>query len=200
LASDAGLEAGDNTRSDVDTMKLVLFALLSVPIVWASWKTLFNFRHHGLYRFLGWECILFMLLINSEYWFVNPFTARQIVSWVLLLASLGLVIAGILLIRKMGQVNAERTDDSLYKFEKTTRLIEAGIYKYIRHPLYGSLILLSWGVYFKNMSLLPLAMATLSTIFLYITARVEEKEDMEYFGENYSAYMKRTKMFIPFIL
>lgn len=37
-----------------------------------------------------------------------------------------------------------------------------------------------------------------ATGFLLATAKVEEAENIGYFGTAYRAYMKRTKMFIPF--
>jgi len=39
----------------------------------------------------------------------------------------------------------------------------------------------------------------ITTILLVITARIEEKENIVYFGEPYREYMRATKMFLPFI-
>jgi len=33
----------------------------------------------------------------------------------------------------------------------------------------------------------------------YLTSRYDEKECIAYFGEKYTGYMKRTRMFIPFV-
>jgi protein-S-isoprenylcysteine O-methyltransferase Ste14 len=33
-----------------------------------------------------------------------------------------------------------------------------------------------------------------------MTARVEEKDNIERFGDEYLAYMKTTKMFLPFLI
>jgi protein-S-isoprenylcysteine O-methyltransferase Ste14 len=38
-----------------------------------------------------------------------------------------------------------------------------------------------------------------ATLFLLATAKVEESENVRYFGTAYAEYMKRTKMFIPFL-
>jgi len=89
--------------------------------------------------------------------------------------------------------------ETLFQFEKTTELIETGIFKYIRHPLYGSLVFLSWGVFFKNTTLPLFLVSVFSTLMLYITARFDEKECVQYFGDKYSEYMKRSKMFVPFL-
>jgi protein-S-isoprenylcysteine O-methyltransferase Ste14 len=42
-------------------------------------------------------------------------------------------------------------------------------------------------------------LALASTLLLLATAKAEESENIRYFGPAYSEYMKRTKMFIPFL-
>ena len=41
--------------------------------------------------------------------------------------------------------------------------------------------------------------ALLSSGFLYLTALRDELECIEYFGDDYRRYMKRSKRFVPFI-
>jgi protein-S-isoprenylcysteine O-methyltransferase Ste14 len=84
--------------------------------------------------------------------------------------------------------------------QDTTILVKTGIYKYIRHPLYSSLILVAWGVFLKDISLLSASLAILATIFLAVMAIVEERENLQRFGDEYAHYMKSTKRFIPFIV
>ena len=84
--------------------------------------------------------------------------------------------------------------------ENTTVLIKRGSYKCIRHPLYSSLLLFGWGVFFKNPSLLSALLVVVASAFLVATARVEEMENVRKFGDDYVSYMKETKMFIPFII
>jgi protein-S-isoprenylcysteine O-methyltransferase Ste14 len=99
----------------------------------------------------------------------------------------------------MGKSNIKRNDKSLYTFEKTTELVDTGIYKYIRHPLYSSLVFLTWGIFFKNTDLWLLVVALFSTVCLYITAKMDEKECVEFFGPKYSEYKRHSKMFVFFI-
>jgi protein-S-isoprenylcysteine O-methyltransferase Ste14 len=84
--------------------------------------------------------------------------------------------------------------------EDTTILVKTGIYKYIRHPLYSSLILIAWGAFLKDISFLSASLAILATIFSTATAIVEEGENIQRFGDVYTHYMKSTKRFIPFIV
>jgi protein-S-isoprenylcysteine O-methyltransferase Ste14 len=102
--------------------------------------------------------------------------------------------------KKLGKPQGDRSGNALYSFEKTSELVQSGIFKYIRHPMYGSLLFLTWGVCLKNPEIILIFISVLSSIFLYITAKTEEKEDVKFFGEEYKKYIKKTKMFIPYIL
>jgi protein-S-isoprenylcysteine O-methyltransferase Ste14 len=181
-------------------IEIIIFLILSIPIIYVSRHVFLNIRSHGFFRFLGWECTAWLLANNYIYWFTDAFSWNQILSWIFLVYSLYLIVAGVLLLMNLGKSDQNRVDDSLYKFEKTTELVDTGLYKFIRHPLYGSLIFLSWGIYLKNItSLLFLAIVVIANILYFITAKFDEKECIQYFGEKYKDYMKRSKMFIPFI-
>lgn len=86
------------------------------------------------------------------------------------------------------------------QIENTTRLVTHGAYKYIRHPLYASLIFGGIGVFVKNITAWTCGLVVLDILALYLTARVEEKEMIAKFGGEYRAYMTTTKMFIPFLV
>jgi len=170
----------------------------SVLLVAVSWKSLRKPHSHGFYRFFAWECILILFMLNVKYWFKNPFAWYQLIAWILLIASLIPLGFGLYSLRTRGkQAKSRAGDNSLYTFEKTTELVTTGIYKYIRHPLYSSLLFLAWGIFFKFPSLIGIVLAAVTTAFLVATARTDEKECTQYFGAQYIEYMKRTKMFIP---
>jgi protein-S-isoprenylcysteine O-methyltransferase Ste14 len=173
-------------------IKLIVFVVLSAGLIFWSGKSFFNRQAHGFYRFFAFESILALIIINIDRWFTNPFSIAQISSWLLLFASIIVVIQGFYLLRKSGK--------PARGIENTTRLVKTSIYKYIRHPLYGSLILLTWGVFLKDISWIPLILAILASIFSIATAIVEEKENLQRFGEEYHIYMKATKRFLPFLI
>jgi protein-S-isoprenylcysteine O-methyltransferase Ste14 len=180
--------------------KFIFFAILSLPVIMISWRSLVRPKSHGFPRFFAWECILWLFIENIPFWFADPFSAVHLASWVLLLGACYPVIAGTLLLTKKGKAHKSRGDESLYGFEKTSELVDTGIYRYIRHPLYCSLIILTWGICLKNLTLITATIAALSTVLLYATARRDEIECIVYFGEPYRQYMKRSKMFVPFII
>ncbi len=178
-------------------IKLIIFITISIGIFWISRFSLRNIQSHGFYRFFAWEGILLLILFNIDFWFENIFSINQIISWVFLIISTVLVICGVHVLYTRGKLDSNRKDENLFDIEKTTELVTTGIYRYIRHPLYSSLLFLTWGVFFKHLSWLNISLAVVTTFFLFMTAKKEEIENISYFGNDYISFMKRTKMFIP---
>ena len=176
-----------------------VFFLGSAAIAIISRGSLLHPRSHGYSRFFAWEILLAMFILNMDDWFAHPLAWHQLISWALLSISLVLVIQGVKLLRDIGSRNQARDDAPLLEFEKTSRLVTVGLYRFIRHPLYSSLLFLGWGIFFKSPSWLDAGLALLCTFFLTTTARMEERENVGYFGARYMEYMMHTKMFIPFV-
>jgi protein-S-isoprenylcysteine O-methyltransferase Ste14 len=175
------------------------FVLGTAALILISRQSLAHPRSHGFPRFFAWECILALLVLNARTWFREPLAWHQLISWALLVLSLVLVIAGVHQLRQAGRQQDTRRDPSLLGMEKTTRLVTNGVYRYIRHPMYSSLLFLAWGIFFKSPGWMDGTLALVCTIFLSLTARIEERENIAYFGEEYAAYMQRSKRFTPFI-
>lgn len=180
-------------------VNLFVFSVLSLVILIISWRTVFNIQTHGFYRFFAWLCMAWLFATNYKFWFINSFSFEQIISWILLVYSAYLVIFGLLLIKIKGKPSPERDEKNLFGFEKTTRLVDTGVFKHTRHPLYASLIFVTWAMYLKNPTYLLLLLSLISSILLYITSKYDEKECIKYFGKSYQEYMRQTKMFIPFV-
>src|SRR5688572_335197 len=98
-------------------VSLTLFAVVSSFFLYVSRHALLKPRSHGFYRFIAWECMLVLVLINFPHWTVDPFSPRQIVSWLLLATSLALAIQAVRLLRAIGKPTAERGDAELFAFE-----------------------------------------------------------------------------------
>jgi protein-S-isoprenylcysteine O-methyltransferase Ste14 len=180
--------------------QLIPFVILSIPVIVLSWRTLTDAKSHGFYRFFSWECILWLLVCNVRYWFDDPLSLKQIFSWIILVIGAYLVIAGVIQMKRKGKAGNDREDKNLYQFEKTSELVDTGIFKFIRHPLYSSLIFLTWGIFLKNPTAILLMVSAFSTLFLVLTSLSDERECIRYFGDKYRDYMKRSKRFIPFII
>jgi len=180
--------------------RFMIFVVLSIAISYLSRSSLVHPRSHGFFRFFAWECIVALILINSVGWLRAPFSSHQIASWFLLWSSIVPLVLGVRDLRASGRLDSSRSGDvPLIGIEKTTELVSSGIYRYVRHPMYCSLLLLAWGAFFKHFSWAGSGLVLAATVFLFVTAKVEEAENIDYFGASYQEYMKQTKMFIPFL-
>jgi protein-S-isoprenylcysteine O-methyltransferase Ste14 len=123
-----------------------------------------------------------------------------LISWLLLMLCLVPLILGVHTLRSRGQPVAQReAEPQLLAFEKTSSLVTSGIYHYIRHPLYSSLLLLTWGIFFKALMWPGLFLAIAATLLLFATAKADEAECLRFFGTPYQEYMKQSKRFVPFV-
>lgn len=180
-------------------IRIIVFFLASIFLIAVSRKSLFHPGAHGFYRFFAWESILALALINVPYWFTDPLALKQLASWLFLCISLLLVAHGVYLLKLVGKPTHVRTDDKLIAFEKTSVLVTVGAYKYIRHPIYSSLLFLTWGVFLKYLTWPGVVLALFSTCFLFLTAKRDEAECLDHFGDEYRTYMQGAKRFIPFL-
>jgi len=181
-------------------IKAIIFIIAIIIVAYFSRASLCNPKSHGFYRLFAWISIVALILLNIDWWFDNPFSIYQMISWVLLIISAFLITRGVILLQRIGKPDNKRNDASLLGMEKTTKLVVEGAYRYIRHPMYSSLLFLGWGAFFKSISILGMVLAVLATIFLILTGKMEEKENIRYFGREYEGYINKTKMFIPFVL
>ncbi|TFH36085.1 MAG: isoprenylcysteine carboxylmethyltransferase family protein [Bacteroidia bacterium] len=124
-----------------------------------------------------------------------PISASTITGYIGLI----LIVCGVLIrfvaIRTLGNfftVNLAIHDDH--------RIVNTGLYKYIRHPSYtGSLLsFIGLGVSFNNWISLCVIIIPVLFSFIY-RINVEEKLMLRQFGLEYVKYMKSTKRLIPLI-
>lgn len=155
---------------------------------------------HGFFRFFAFEAILCIIVLNAPVWFHRPFAPLQLVSWPLLLVSAGLAVHGYHVLGKLGQPSQPEPGSPLFRVENTASLVTTGAYRFIRHPLYASLLYLAWGAALKSLTPVVVLLAVLATAFLVATAKSEEAENIGRFGEAYRQYMAHTRLFIPFVL
>ncbi len=181
--------------------KLIAFIALSVVLIYISRGSLRAPRSHGFYRFFAWEFIVALFILNSDVWFLTPWAWHQLVSWFLLIVCIVPLAFGVRALVARGKPAEQRAGEpQLLAFEKTSVLVTSGIYHYIRHPLYSSLLFLTWGIFFKAPDGPGILLALTASLCLLATARADEAECIRFFGAPYQAYMKRTKMFVPFML
>lgn len=181
-------------------LRLMVYILGSIGIIYLSWASLHAPLMHGFPRFIAWESALTLFCLQVPYWFRKPFAINQVASWIFLIISIVLIVSGPITLRKYGKPDASRNEEALMGIEKTTKLVTEGIYRYIRHPFYSSILFLGWGIYLKRADTwLGIILVIIVTVSVLATAVIEEREDIRFFGSAYQDYMEITKKFIPYV-
>jgi len=86
-----------------------------------------------------------------------------------------------------------------FQIKKDHELITAGIYKYLRHPIYSGFYFLAVGSLLVSSSWLFLPIAVLLFPAMSKCGQREELILIKHFGEKYRLYMQNSKRLIPFI-
>jgi len=77
------------------------------------------------------------------------------------------------------------------------KIVNTGIYRYIRHPQYTGFLLITLGMIFEWATIPLLIMWPILIIVYYRLARKEEQDMVQEFGDQYVVYKKQTGMFLP---
>lgn len=171
---------------------MIRLAVFVILMTFLLGFTLRRPHRHRFYRFFAFVSLLGLVLVNAPSWFRDPYSPTQLVSWLFLACSLLLAAHGFWLLRIVGAPEGD--------FESTTCLVTVGAYRYIRHPLYCSILLGGVGAFFKSPTWLGLGLLGTLAAFVYATAKIEEGENIKRFGGTYQEYMERTKMFFPYLV
>lgn len=127
-----------------------------------------------------------VLIVNINIYNVD------IISSVIFLLS---IIVGILAILHMKLDNLNITPE----LKAHHQLITSGIYNYIRHPMYSSLLLFSLAVILHNYNYFTFGASIVLVIDLYLKSQKEEMYLSQKFDE-YASYKTHTGRFIPRLL
>ncbi len=168
-------------------------ALYSVPVVlltFGTWRAMGSVPR-TLWRMVALEASLALVVLEPQGWFVAPWTPLHVISWTFLLISIYLVVDAVCRLLGLGKPRGWP--------EKTTVLVKSGPYRYIRHPMYASLVYFVWGAVLKELFPTGVLLALVATAAAWASARAEEAENLRKFGRAYADYATHTKMFVPFI-
>ena len=78
------------------------------------------------------------------------------------------------------------------------KLGTTGLYKYVRHPMYTSVLLLSLGIALLSGNLIKYALVVGLYLLFYFKSTYEERYLRQKY-DNYKEYAKRTPRFVPFV-
>lgn len=117
---------------------------------------------------------------------------HQLFALIVFLVGLGIGLWA-LLHNRLGNFNIQP------KLKEDAKLITTGIYSYIRHPMYFSVVLMMLGVLIATPTLYESIFFAILLMVLYLKAKKEEALWIEE-SADYVAYKRKTKYFIPFVL
>ena len=173
----------------------MIWFLGSLILAALSWRAFADRTSSRFALFLAEVALWAVLVMSSPGWMRNVLSVIQIVSWILLTLALLLGLSGKYALWGGGSSGQPRRDAAI--IPHAARLVTAGPYRFIRHPVYMALILFGWGAALKVASFSSVALAAITTGLLYYCSYREERENLERFGTEYDRYMETTRMFIP---
>jgi len=90
-----------------------------------------------------------------------------------------------------------RKSEAVVFHNEAGRVIDSGVYGYVRHPLYLGLLLIILGFSISTLSVLSLAVWAALFLFLDRMAAYEEADLTRLLGKPYVDYMKRVSKWLP---
>ena len=140
--------------------------------------------------------IFYMILRNGAGVISVPF---DFLKEFLMILGTGMIVTGCI-VNINGRLHLGRNWANQIKIYQEQTLVQTGMYKIVRHPLYASIILMFYGaclVYRNIISLI--AVSIVFVPFMYYRASQEEKLLMLRFPQ-YHEYKRRTGMLFPKII
>jgi protein-S-isoprenylcysteine O-methyltransferase Ste14 len=143
------------------------------------------------------QFMLFALL------FLSPFLVPDLVEWSKPWDTIGIVLGIILgligaLLILAGILNLGPNLTAVPYPKEDGSLVESGVFRIVRHPIYCGIIFGSFGWGFMNNSLLTLLLGMVLFIFFDVKSRREEQWLCHKYS-NYAAYQLRVSKLIPLI-
>lgn len=99
----------------------------------------------------------------------------------------------------VAQISLWRNYAATLVIREDHQLIQHGLYRWVRHPIYLGALIVVFGIPTYTSSLYGLLTMVAVIPILLNRIRLEEGLLIEAFGDAYRAYQKRTKKLIPFI-
>ncbi len=113
------------------------------------------------------------------------------------------IAAGLCVLGLLGAIWSRRTLaenwSSQVVFKEQHELVERGPYRFVRHPIYTSLLLMVLGSALAIGRLASLGGVLLIVAGLWVKLRQEEELMLRHFPTQYTAYKSRVKALIPFV-
>lgn len=113
---------------------------------------------------------------------------------------IGIALLGFVLLQSAQNTLGKNWSDTP-RMIKEQALVTSGPYQFIRHPIYTAFLLILGSILFISANWL-IGLAWIGMTVLEVASRIgfEESLMLEYFGDQYQEYMKRTGRLLPLML
>ena len=137
-----------------------------------------------IYVVVQFSCIIYLIL-NAQ------FNLFGFIEYILSFAAVVIGLSAIFTM-KLDNLNI------LPSLTKNHELRTSGIYRFIRHPMYSSVLLLSFALMLSNANTIAQIVMLILFIDLILKSNLEEQLLLDRFN-NYHSYQKTTGRFLPFL-
>jgi len=189
------------------TFTLLLIAYFALHSILAS-KGVKSFLQKSIilqrvYRiFFNVVSLLLLLPLSWNYLQLEKIELFQAPIWLTSASYLLLIIGIILLALSLRQYDLKAFSgwgdlDEKQVLRQAKKLQITGLNNWVRHPLYFSMLLIVWALFFAQATDILLLIAMIVTIYIYIGTLLEEQKLIEEFGAIYIKYQQEVPMLIP---
>jgi protein-S-isoprenylcysteine O-methyltransferase Ste14 len=141
----------------------------------------------------SFNILFFLQLVGLD---IFPFSQTNVGQLLGLFVCIVAVMFSILGRKELG---TNWIDAAEYQIKKNHSLVTSGIYDQVRHPIYTGYVLFILGIELVVASWLVIPFAIFIPFLCYMQAKKEEAILVNKFAKEYIRYMKKTKMFLPYI-
>jgi len=144
---------------------------------------------HEIFVACGLGIMFSLIVLVSTVWQSGDIVPLVYTGLALYIPAAVLVVSSFVTLRRKGKPESG--------WEPTTVLIESGVYRVARHPLYLGSAIFTVGLMFAIQSI-PATISGLVAVFCFwMASRKEDAFNIEKFGDEYREYMKKVPICIP---
>lgn len=148
--------------------------------------------------FLYFSLFIFLVQLITP---VLPITSNFYFDLVLKIIGYWFVISGLVIsLSALSSLGDNWSGLVNYRIKFNQQLVQTGIYKYIRHPIYTAVLLEILGFELIANSYLFIPFLVIGFLVIYKHSLKEEELMAVKFQNEYSRYQQQTKMFLPYII
>ena len=189
---------------DVFRATLIAFFLVVFPIgiyhrLSSATREKLDRRQEGAFILATLRPVAALFWLGTFAWTIDPewmaWSSMPIPEWLRYTAMPLLAASGALLVWTFRSLGKNLTDTVVTRQEHT--LIGDGPYRWIRHPLYTTVALLTTAISLLAANWFLLIVGPIVFGLLVMRTRTEEAKLIARFGDRYTSYMRRTGRFVP---